>query len=417
MLTFDLSIIFSLFDLNMSGKIRVNMICHEFTQHNNRGVLTMRMSFNMNKIFISIVFSALIVCVFVQQAFCTGKIITDQIISNALKDNKLGDPNTRNMVIYLPPSYDSSDKYYPVVYLLHGFGGNERSYIDTVTENLMVPLLDGFIESRTFKEMILVMPDASNKYGGSYYLNSELIGNYEDYIVKEIVNQMDTKYRTIPDRDGRVIAGASMGGYGSITLAMKHPDVFSAVAALSPPLSFEIMMESIIPEIIKENPNGMTGPDSNKQYSDYIYALSAALSPNLDNPPFFVDLPFEYPTGKVIEPIRQKWLKQDPMTMLIAYSPSLKAMKGIYIDVGDKDLLGFKTAADEFNKKLLDLGIVPKYEPFIGGHSDNGVLRAISALTYLSSFLPDAGYPSAIEYKGKLTSTWGAIKSPFPLGE
>ena len=305
-----------------------------------------------SKTFISIVFSALIFCVFAQQAFSTGKIITDQITSSALKDNKLGDPNTRNMVIYLPPSYDSSDKHYPVVYLLHGFGDNERSYVDAVTEQLMVFLLDGFIQSKTFKEMILVMPDAKNKYGGSYYLNSELIGNYEDYIVNEVVNYVDTKYRTIRDRDGCVIIGASMGGYGSIALAMKHPDVFSSVAAMSPPLSFEMMIDFIIPEVLKENPNGMSGPMANKQYSDYIYALSAALSPNLNNPPFFVDLPFEYPTGKMIEPIKQKWMKEDPATMLSINSSSLKAMKGIYIDVGNKDLLGFKAAADEFHNKL-----------------------------------------------------------------
>ena len=367
-----------------------------------------------SKILISVVFPVLIVCVFAQQAFSTGQIITDQITSEALKDNKLGDTNTRDMVIYLPPSYDSSDKHYPVIYLLHGFGGNERFYIDTVTEQLMVFLLDGFIQSGILKEFILVMPNANNKYGGSFYLNSELTGNYKDYIVNEVLNHIDTKYRTILDRDGCVIAGASMGGYGSITLAMKHPNIFSSVAALSPPLSFEKITDFMIPEILNENPNGMAGPDSNEQYTDFVYALSAALSPNLNNPPFFVDLPFEYPSGKVIEPIRQKWMKQDPLMMLSADSSPLKAMKGIYIDVGDDDLLGFKAAADEFHKKLLNLGIEHEYNVFEGKHADKGVERAINALTYLSGFLPDPEFPSVVESKNKLASTWGKIKYSQP---
>lgn len=369
------------------------------------------------KDFTFIALSILMICTFTHQAFSTGKIITDQIISNALKDNKLGDTNTRDMIIYLPPSYESSNKYYPIIYLLHGFGGNERFYVDNATEEIMIFLIDALILSKTLKEMIIVMPDGHNKYGGSFYLNSELIGNYEDYTVKEVMSYIDKNYRTIRDRDACVIAGASMGGYGSITLAMKHPDVFSAVAALSPPLGFNIMIDSIIPEFIRENPNGMSGPMANKQYNDYIYALSAALSPNLNNPPFFVDLPFEYPTGKVIEPVKKKWLVGDPLSMLLADNSSMKAMKGIYIDVGDNDLLGFKLAADEFHKQLLNMGIKHEYNVFEGKHADKGIERAISALTFLSGFLPEPGNVSAIEYKGKLASTWGMLKSPLPLGE
>lgn len=360
------------------------------------------------KLYILIILTLMIIP---YQAFGTGQIITDKITSTALQDNKLGDPNVRNMMIYLPPSYDSSDKSYPIIYLLHGFGGNARSYVDEVTDQFVVLLLDGLIEMKAIKEMIIVMPDGKNKYGGSYYLNSELIGNYEDYISKELVDFIDNKYRTIRDRDACAIAGASMGGYGCITLAMKHADTYSCVAAMSPPLSFDVMMGFVVPEIIKENPNGMTGPNSKKQYSDYIYALSAALSPNLDNPPFFVDLPFEYPAGKTIEAIKQKWLVSDPLTMVDKYKESLKSLKGIYIDIGTKDLLGFKDAADEFHKKLLNINIEHEYYIFDGGHSDNGVERAMKAISFLSNLLPEAEHSTSVKPQGKLAYTWGALKS------
>ncbi len=363
-----------------------------------------------NKFTSLIVLSILISGIYAPNVFCVGKIITDQITSESLKDNKLGDKSIRDIVIYLPPDYDSSNKNYPVLYLLHGFGGSERFYVDSVTEEFIVFMLDLLIQSKRIKEMIIVMPDGSNKYGGSFFLNSELIGNYEDYVAIEISNYIDNKYRTIRDRDACVIAGASMGGYGSITLAMKHPEIYSAVAALSPPLAFEIMMKDIIPQVIKENPDGMKGPNSKRQYSDYIYALSAALSPNLNNPPFFVDLLFEYPTGNVIEPIKQKWMKADPLTMLKKDSSSLKKMKGIYIDVGSNDYLGFKNGADEFHKTLTELGIDHEYVIFDGGHSDDGVNRAINAITFLSKFLPDPSFPSVIKKNVSLSSTWGKIK-------
>ena len=201
---------------------------------------------------------------------------------------------------------------------------------------------------------------------------------------------MDNKYRTIKDRSGRAIVGASMGGYGSITLAMKHSDVYSSVASLSPPLGLDIISASIIPQIIKENPNGMGGsiPDSKRKYTSYIYALSAALSPNLNNSPLFVDLPFEYPSGNIIESVRQKWLKADPMTMLSTYGSALMKMNGgIYIDVGDDDLLGFTAAAYAFRDKLKNMGIDHKYNVYSGGHTDQIVARMLGSLTFISERL------------------------------
>lgn len=323
--------------------------------------------------------------------FPTGQIVTDTITSEALKDNKLGDPNIRNMTIYLPPSYASSNKSYSVIYLLHGYGGNERSYVDEVGEPVAILIIDGLVKSGALKEIIIVMPDGKNKYGGSYYLNSELTGNYEDYIAEEIVNYIDDRYRTIRDRNSRAILGASMGGYGAITLAMKHPETYSSVACMSPPLGFDPIAKAMIPEVIKENPDGMNGPipDPERKYTSYIYSLSAALSPNLDKPPFFVDLPFEYPVGEIIESVRQRWLKGDPLTMLSTNGSALEKMKGIYIDVGDRDLPGFLEAGDAFHKELVNMGIGHKYIVYPGDHTEYAVARAISLLKFASALLPD----------------------------
>ena len=362
---------------------------------------------------LSLFLSVLMVTAFVQQCFAAGQIVTDTITSTALKDNKLGDSNVRDMIIYLPPSYAATDKAYSVIYLLHGYGGNERSLVDEVGEPLAVLLIDGLISAGQLREVILVMPSAYNKYGGSYYLNSVLIGDYEDYIAGEVVEHVDAKYRTISSRNGRALAGASMGGYGSMILAMRHPETFGAVASLSPPLGFDTISAAIIPEIIKENPNGMggPGPDSKRQYTSYFYALSAALSPNLNNPPSFVDLPFEYPSGEVIEQVRSRWLEADPMALLSIHGSSLMDMKGIYIDVGDNDLPGFPAAAEAFHQELMGMGIEHEYNVYHGGHSDNAVQRAIDSLKFLSDLLPDPEAPSIIGHADRLPGTWGGVRS------
>ena len=89
------------------------------------------------------------------------------------------------------------------------------------------------LASGAAREMILVMPNAMNAYGGSMYGNSATTGDWETYIAEDLVAHMDKNYRTIPTRAARGLGGHSMGGYGTLRIGMKRPDVFSALYALS----------------------------------------------------------------------------------------------------------------------------------------------------------------------------------------
>jgi enterochelin esterase-like enzyme len=84
------------------------------------------------------------------------------------------------------------------------------------------------------REMILVMPNAFTLYQGSMCSNSATIGDWEDFVAKELVAYIDAHYRTIADRGGRGLAGHSMGGYGAILIGMKHPEVYSSLYLMSP---------------------------------------------------------------------------------------------------------------------------------------------------------------------------------------
>ena len=135
-----------------------------------------------------------------------------KITSKALAGNLLGDPATRTYSVLLPPSYATSDKRYPVVYVLHWYTGKDYSMVGP----MLVPYKTLLREDKV-QEMIFVFPDASNKLGGSQYLSSPTIGDYETYITQELVDLVDATYRTIPDRNSRGITGCSMGGDRSIT--------------------------------------------------------------------------------------------------------------------------------------------------------------------------------------------------------
>src|SRR5206468_2275135 len=141
----------------------------------------------------------------------------------------------------------------------------------------------------TAKEMILVMPDAYSLFNGSMYSNSVTTGDWEGFLAGDLVTYIDAHYRTIADRASRGLAGHSMGGYGTMRLGMKHPEVFSSLygmsscclgANISPNVEQYAALEALkTPQDAKAKGGFMTQ-----------FASAAAWSPNAKNPPFFFDL-------------------------------------------------------------------------------------------------------------------------------
>ena len=142
-------------------------------------------------------------------------------------------------------------------------------------------------------EMILVMPNAYTIYQGSMFSNSVTTGDWEGYVTHDLVAYVDSHYRTIAARGSRGLAGHSMGGYGTIRLAMKYPDVFSSIYVLS-----ACCLTANL------NPQGQAFAQAEAVHSQAdvanlargpitMLAEAAAWSPNPKNPPFFFDLPGE----------------------------------------------------------------------------------------------------------------------------
>ncbi len=129
--------------------------------------------------------------------------------------------------VYLPAGYETTNRRYPVLYLLHGYTDDETGWVQFGEAPYIA---DKAIASGDATPMIIVMPDA----GVTWYVNSyDGKVKFEDFFVQELIPHVDATYRSRPVKEFRAVAGLSMGGHGSFLLAAKHPDLFTACAPLS----------------------------------------------------------------------------------------------------------------------------------------------------------------------------------------
>jgi S-formylglutathione hydrolase FrmB len=309
------------------------------------------------------------------QAQDKGTVQIDTLVSSALANTLTKEDNRRPLAIYLPPGYFTSPKRYPVLYLLHGIGDDHTDFVDDTSKFYTIQyLMDYGIASHRFGEMIIVTPNEKTNWFGSFYTNSTATGNWEDFTATELVNYMDTKYRTIAKPESRAIAGHSMGGYGAIRIAMKHPDIFSVVYSMNGAF------------ICFAGENSMDSPDIKKFVLSKTYeellatqrknamgmlTVAQAFSPNPANPPFYADKPFKMEGDKVVPnpAAYDKWLENDVVNMAKKYKSNLLKLRGIMFDAGDQDEWKFIVINNRlFSKKLSSLHIHHKFEEYQGDH-------------------------------------------------
>jgi len=347
-----------------------------------------------------------------------GKIDRITVHSPSLEGNLFKDSPDRGVIIYLPPSYDNDPGMrYPVVYLLHGYTGNDMlwtggSYISNgnIKDWMKIWINDGKV-----KEMILVMPNSYNVFRGSMYINSIATGKWADYIAKDLVEYIDSHYRTLPQRESRAIIGHAMGGYGGMTLGMDYPDVFGCMGSLAGLLD----MNSYPTRINWAFAQGARLKNLSDFYSQSVFdvelsiAMSAALSPNPDKPPFYADFPWEYDESNNLKQNQAVWdrfLARDVLKRIPSNIETLKRMRAIYIDCDTLDQrFNFIIDARLVRDELQRLDIPHQYEEFSGNHTCcvmNSTGNALEVFSKAMSFEMLTG----VEPKGKLTTTWGQIR-------
>jgi enterochelin esterase-like enzyme len=180
-------------------------------------------------------------------AILKGRVTTHRFESRILKSNPLRDPHTRDLIIYLPSGYtQSSSRGYIAVFGLVGFGGQGKMLlnVDPLKENIE-DKMNRLISEKKCGPMILVLLDCFTRFGGNQYINSSATGRYEDYIIKEIVPFVDKNYNI----SAHAVWGHSSGGYGSLVLGMRHPEVFQALADHSRDTAFEYLTFQIFQKL------------------------------------------------------------------------------------------------------------------------------------------------------------------------
>jgi enterochelin esterase family protein len=310
-----------------------------------------------------------------------SQIIIEEYESQALKGNPLGDPTVRKVPVYLP--YGESEHLeqgYPVVYLLTAFAARGLKLLnDKLWEENIRDRLDRLIGTGEIKPVIVVMPDASTRYGGSQYINSSATGNYMDHIM-ELVEYIDNKYPTRAESSQRAVMGHSSGGYGALRLGMAHPKTFGLVAAHAPDLNFEMVYRHDIPKFMRfydkagedglgellADPGGMLA----KGVSFYALATAAMASCYSPNPesPWGFDLPFDTFTGELRQEVWARWLANDPINLVSEHAEALRSLKLLYLDCGLYDEENLLYGARIFTQLLKEHNIDYFFEGFEGGH-------------------------------------------------
>jgi S-formylglutathione hydrolase FrmB len=343
-----------------------------------------------------------------------GTLVVLEHTSQVLRGNPLGDPHVRKLGIWLPPQYDSGAKRgrgrrFPALYDLVGFSGSGLAHANwkPFAENL-VERAARLIHEKKMGPTILVFPDCFTALGGNQYINSSAIGDYADYLTRELIPFVDREFRTLSSRDHRGCFGKSSGGYGSIVHGMKYAQYWGAIADHSGDAYFDFVYWHDWPNTLNElaryrigkrvpgkydalresKRKGLAqGFDDGrvKRFLDHVWeiekltvgeghaimnlAMAATYDPD-PRAPLGFRLPFNLESGEVIAARWKRWLANDPINMVDAHKAELKSLHGIYIDCGWRDQYHIHYGARMLSKRLTLAGIRHTYEEFDDTHSD-----------------------------------------------
>lgn len=300
-----------------------------------------------------------------------------EIDSAVLRDNPLGDPARRPLLVYTPPGWPD-DGPYPAVWSIQGFTGqvdmwrNRPAFGRTFIEDV-----DARIVAGTCRPVVVPMPDCFTAYGGSQFLDSAGTGGYTTYLCDEVVPFVDERFATAAGPESRAVQGKSSGGYGALVLPMLRPDVFGALGDISGDAGFEYCYLPDFPEswrALREHrsieafwtafradaaPGGATFAAVN------AIGMAAAYSPGPAGEP---ELPFSLEDCALRDDVWERWLAHDPVRMLPGHLDTLRGLRAISLECGLQDEYRLYAGTAMLHSQLERAGIGHRFELFQGRH-------------------------------------------------
>ncbi|MDB4980810.1 MAG: putative esterase [Myxococcales bacterium] len=307
-----------------------------------------------------------------------GTVVVETVESRALAANALGDSPVRRVAVWLPPSYARApERRYPVIYWLAGYAGTgETMFQGNPWAPGLGERLDRLVDSGAMGEVIVVAPDGFSAWGGGQYLDSPVHGGHETHLTTELVPLIDRRFRTSA---ARAIGGRSSGGFGALVLAMRHPELFAAVASHAGDMYFELSVLPDVPVVVRtlRRHGGVAGFLAHfsravvKRADDFTtimtLALAGAYSPDAARP-HGVALPFDLDTGAVDDVTWRRWKAWDPVELAGRHADALRGMKLVYLDAGTRDEHALDLGARVLSARLTTLGVPHVHEEFDDGH-------------------------------------------------
>ena len=262
----------------------------------------------------------LFVCTFFIGSFAQGFVKEKQVIKSTILNKEV------HYSIFLPSDYYTSERAYPITYLLHGHGDADDGWIQFGEVNR---LADDAIKAGKIPPMIIVTPDGFT----SFYINTaDGKLNYEDFFIKELIPHIEKTYKVKAERKYRGIAGLSMGGYGALMYALKYPNLFAAAA----PLSAAVWTDNDIINLDEGMFNGLFGNSMGKNLK-----------------------------GK--DRLTPAWLSNSPLAIIEKKTKEELSAVRYWIDCGDDDFLTIGNA--QLHIALTNKNVPHEYRVRDGAHN------------------------------------------------
>lgn len=323
--------------------------------------------------------------------------ITRMIVeSEVLKGNLLGDPTARTVDVYVPAGQDGHGL--PLLVDLVGFTAGGPAHTNWAGFRENVPeRLDRLIGEGRMPPVVVAFPDCFARIGGNQYINSAAVGAWEDFLLQEMLPAVERRFRCGGDGH-RGVFGKSSGGYGAITHALRHADVWAAAACHSGDMGFELCYLPDVPATLRalakcENSieRWWTELEAAKKWPDgagkVVNILAMATSYDPDPEAFLgIRLPVSMDTCEIITERWENWRRQDPVVALESGAQNLRRLKALYIDCGEQDQFNLLYGARRFARRLGELGIRCRYEEFPDNHTSVDY-RMDESLPYLAKAL------------------------------
>ena len=311
-----------------------------------------------------------------------GRVIELRHRCESLAAAALGEPLDRVHHVYLPPGYADSDERYPLLVCLAPYTSSGPAQVGWRNHGENVPQrLDRLQAEGRMGPAIVLFPETYTVLGGNQFVDSTVLGPWADIVGRELVERVDSEFRTLGQAASRAVFGKSSGGFGALHLAMTQPGRWSGAACHAGDMGFDRCYRPGFPSacrVLEKHDydleafvrtfwrrNKAAGPEFEALM---VLCLAASYDPE-PGQPLGVRLPFRPRTCELVEEAWATWLRFDPVRAAPERAAALRELSGLWLDVGRDDQYFIQYGTRQLDGILSELGVAHRFEEFDGTHS------------------------------------------------